>query len=277
MPVSRRSGFDVGTSSALVELNNRPILRAGPPTALTASGGLSVAAASLGWGAYVEVVASTADEYGGLLVSMNVAASTVATSGVASIATGAAGSEVDVAIFNISSHGSGTATGTTPQIPIPVRIPKGSRIAIRSGNPAGTAHVSAFPAVPGLPLKLESMNYTVSFLVVPTTSIAASSTWTQLSAATNSAYRGLVLIPGANSGTMSAENAVTFTMGVGASGAEVSIGTCQVNTTTAESLTMRLGTTCDVIVRHIPKGSRLAVKQTSANTYFNATILGIPY
>lgn len=275
MAVSRRAGLDAGTSSALTELDNRPIWRMGPPTPITSTSGVTATAGVGDWGSWVEVTPLTAVEYGGLFVLANSASSATDTTTMISVGIGGSGSEVQIAAFNASSHGSGTSTGATPGVYLPVRIPKGSRLAVRGGAAAATVHVSYFPAAVGLPTRLESISGNAAAYTPKV--VAASSAWTQMTASTNSAYRGLILIPGAGAATIDTNTDVTVTLGIGASGAEVEIGTCRVNTTTAESLSLRIGTTCDVIVRHIPKGTRIAVKQSSARTYFNATVIGIPY
>lgn len=247
---------------------------------LTVFNGTTVSNSSYDWGAWTELHATAASTYGGLLVTCTATTGASDNTSLVSIGFGASGSEVEVAVINSSSHGAGTGLGQNPAIYLPILVPKGTRIAGRSSYRSAVVFVSGFPETSGVPTRLESYFartfFSGQYLTNPY-SLGASSAWQQITASTTSAYRGLILSPGAGVATMDSNTDVTITLGIGASGAEVEIGTCRVNTSTAEAMVTRHGSTHEMINRHIPAGTRIAVKQSSARTYFNAMVIGVPY
>ena len=63
----------------------------------------------------------------------------------------------------------------------------------------------------------------------------------------------------------------------GASGSETRIGGCRFRTNVNESIFTDQGPVPFLYVGDVPAGTRLAVRQNSAQTYFDACVIGIPY
>jgi hypothetical protein len=127
-------GKTAGVEARVYSIND-PSLTATTLTTLAAdtatSQGLSLAGAS---GSYTQVIASTAAAYSALAISPSVHNSVIPNNhGVYTVATGAAGSEVDIGTiecFNWSSEGvASVATGTYTVFP--VTLPAGSRVAVK--------------------------------------------------------------------------------------------------------------------------------------------------
>ncbi len=224
-------------------------------------------------GSWTQLVASTAADIGFMSIYPSaVAANGVNTAAIMEIGVGGSGSEVTLFAFACGG------TGTPPCVP--VFVPKGSRISARLQCNTASRSASVFwqfypvrlELVPAARVASLGLNYATSRAVA----FGASSAWAQYTSATTEAYRGLCLVTSVATTSISAQIPL-FRVGVGASGAEVSIGEFYHQVASTESVTAIGGLPVPVICRHIPEGSRLAVSCSTTGGTLDATLIGIPY
>ena len=236
-------------------------------------------------GAWTQLVASSADETGLLVVSY-ADTSTAATevSVLLDLATGAGGSESafasNIAIGGADSNRSQTAGNG---IYLPIYIPSGRRIAarIQSNIASRTATVAVglyrTTAMQMLPASLDVLG-TSTATSRGTPMSGASGTYTEITASTARAYAA-ILIVASNPTASSISAAFTLTAAVGAAGAEVDIGGISCNSLSPTAVAALAQTPWGFpIAANIPAGSRLAVKHNLASNPGNvaATIIGVP-
>jgi hypothetical protein len=231
------------------------------------------------FGSWTQLVASTT-----AATSMIQFRSPASTNGVASgtiiqFGVGAAGSETAIFSAAIGSFASGQQMLT---IFVPVGIPAGSRISARvqsviTGGRTVAVSVFSFWQVGNFASATEVDTYGVNTATSRGTNIAASSAWTEITSSTTRDYRALVIIPSASNSNMLQEN-VIMDLGIGASGSEVVKFQHEFSTNTNETIVVAITRiNGGFYVGHVPVGSRIAVRQNTARTYFDATVLGIPY
>lgn len=231
------------------------------------------------YGAWQPIIASTAAESDLMSVGVTaVGANGVASEAIISIGLGGAGSEVELFAYPVGGH-------VAPNIiaAIPFRIAAGERISarIKSLNVVsevatvgiilyGTAHPASATEVDVIGADVTT---TLRGTALPTTN-----TYVQLTASTARDYRALVLIPSRALTTTGANQVLTYTVGMGGSGAEVQLGQFVVRESTSEVLwPVEGGMAGLTIFQHIPAGTRLAVKLSVGRAMFDATLIGIPY
>jgi hypothetical protein len=235
-------------------------------------------------GAWTELIASTSGEAGLLYLWIsNVATTSTETAMLLDVATGASGSESVIA-ENIAVGGAATITATVPGIfiPLPVRIAAGSRISVRI-----QALIASDTCVVrwGL-LKFAGQQMLSTTVDVIGTSTAtsrgtqlsgASGSWVEIGASSAKRYRALYIVP-SNAGTAMATITISYDIGSGASGSEVTLGKTRVGSLSTEdaytfSAFPNLPIACDVAA-----GSRLAVKHNIASNPSNYAVclIGVP-
>jgi hypothetical protein len=251
-----------------------PELIAVTPVTLTAS------TTAHTYGAWTEVVASLASDTSMLNILVGgINQSTVDTSSVVSIGIGASGSETELFYYAVGSAYTETSSiygGLNVQVP--VSLPAGTRVAARlqslvTGGKTGTIQIQRIGAtavsLPSLPKKYDSLG--VNLATSTGTDLPALNVYQEIVASTTNAYRGLVLIPSVASTAIG--TAVTnMTVGVGASGSEIDIGTVACRSTIAETIACPINM---FFPFNIPAGSRIAVKQSINSTSFDASVIGV--
>lgn len=227
------------------------------------------------FGAWAELAASTTFDAAAIALVVNaVGASATATGSVIEVGIGASGAETAVARIAVGSH-------NPYSILIPVRVPTGLRVAARiqsvvTGGKTGVLHVGFIPQIGGFASAATTDAYGVDTATSRGTNVAASNSWTQITASTTQAYRGAVVVFSASNDTQSNASAVGE-LGTGASGSETTIASLRFRSNTVESVLTDQPMMPFLYVGNIPAGTRLAVRQNSVQTYFDACIIGIPY
>lgn len=234
-------------------------------------------------GAWTQLIASTAGQTTFAAVAVgSVGASATNTATLLDLAVGASGSEVAIASnVAIGSANSGGQIGTQGiSVAFPVDIPSGSRVSarIQSVVTGGkTARLSIYLYDYGdnalVPASVDVLGTTTNNS--EGTSLGASNAWQQVVASTSQAYTGVCLVPSAASTAMISASGVQLDVGVGASGSEVVFGSITTGATGAE-LIMNYIAQPVFFSRAIPAGSRLAVRQSSANTWVDACLIAVP-
>lgn len=239
-------------------------------------------------GAWVELIATTSVVMDGIRLFPTGNSSTATdTSCLLDIGIGAAASEfavasqIDIGYFSTS--------GLEPTlIDVPVRIPLGSRVALRvqGGQTSTNKPVSAYGILvhPGqirrapaalVPIGSSTTTSQGTTLTAPGAANTKAA-WTEIAATTTQALMGVLVCVGM-SGTSQAASSSLVDVAVGASGAEVVIsGNQPISTSASENCT---GQRWKLVQAHIPAGSRLAARyQASATTaVVNVSFLGVPY
>lgn len=234
-------------------------------------------------GAWTELIASTAAEADALDIDVGgVSQSGVNTAVLLDIGVGAAASE-SVIIPDVAVGSAAFLVNSRLGISfrVPVKVPRGSRIAARIQSivtGGKTASVSVRPVFSANPVP---MGTTVDVIGTDTSTSQAAATsgtvgtWTEIGT-TVRPYDALVFVPSmASAGVIQAERPMF--LGVGPSGAEVAIHS-RISAVVGVTENFRL---CDgpagaVVQRYIPPGTRLAVKVTGlANSGIQACVLGI--
>jgi hypothetical protein len=251
--------------------------------ALSTSTGTSVAAgASNVTGSWVEVIANIGTTEAHFVVidlfGTTQGAGAAATA-LLDVGIGAAAAETAV----VSSVSCGQITNTVGlwSIVLPVRIPAGSRLAVRitaatASPPTATVRVSVFGRSVETPHLLSPPN-----LVAVGANTAASkgvdtgaaNAWVELTSATTQPFQGIIMSAGGIDASMGAGSRVTD-LGIGPSGAEVVLTNCIAVTAATETVGMT-GSFLPV-EQAIPVGVRLAVRSDSTDV-FTVVALGIPY
>lgn len=235
-------------------------------------------------GSWSQVVASTSGTVGMVRLRAMNYANAVAHATLLDIGIGAAGSEV-VVVPNVTVGGGGAPNAFGGLIiDIPVSIPAGTRVAVRAQSQRtsysfsiNVVLLSALDAAT-TPTSLDTLG--VSTATSSGTAMSgASGTYVQITSATTRDYQGLIVVPAiAANGTLSGTATVTFTLAVGAAGAEVDYTTCVLATDGG------IGVHNNILPSLfagglVPAGSRIAVKHTIASSPGNlaACVIGVPY
>ena len=218
-------------------------------------------------GSWAEVTSSSPFTCSGFILTINFALATY----LVDVGIGAAGSE-QVLVENI--HYSGQ-TLVPMSMYFPVRIPAGSRIAVRSqgsatGSVTSTTMYLINEGFQGPPGRNRVITYGAVTADSGGTSIDPGGTlhtkgsWVQITASTSAAHKGLAMVLGSqNNATMSG---ITFfyDIAVGASGSEqILVPNWRVTSSVNETIAPRDTPFFPV---DIPAGSRLAVRASSNNT-----------
>lgn len=239
---------------------------------------------------YAQITAATAEDYDWIAVNISGTSTTTAdTRSLLTIGIGGAGAEVPI----ISEIPSGFASSSTPILThwFPVHIPKGSRVAGAARGLIASDQVSVQIGYyrSHNPQKLQSPAKLITLGADTAnsrgTNMPSSNTYVQVTAATPQAFQGVIMCPCGGTGTTYAAASVLYTLGRGASGAEVVLATDYIATTTAEIIGRHVTATpatgtfpfSGMFFGHVPHGSRLAVKQATGVNYRDAILFGIPY
>lgn len=238
-------------------------------------------------GAWAQLIASTSAEIGLLSLQVSGLAQTnVETSCLIDLATGASGSEV-VFAENIAVGGArvlGDSSSNIVAIPLPVRIPSGTRIAARcqaliASDVVGIASAGfGFPGMHMLPTTLDTYG-TSTATSRGTTLTGASGSWTEIAASTTQRYRAIVIVPSIPTSSVAGNRAsVRLTAGFGTAGAEVEVGSILCAFDTLERLHMLPAAIPLPLFADVPAGSRLAVKHDLASSPGDCavTLIGVP-
>ena len=241
-------------------------------------------------GAWVELVASTAAEADIInLIWYGIGGSGATNSALADVAVGAAGAET-VIVANVGlAYTAGSTGNMVGSLMLPVKVPRGSRIAVRWQSERASATAASFRCDlyrwnPALGVRSPSVLVNLNADTATSTGTATGSTnntWVQAVAATPQAFQALIVCPVLSDPTLSA-SAVIFDVAVGAAGAETVFSNLDGvwRTGTSEEI-IRVSTFgFGVTPGHIPAGSRLAVRHRDAstsNTAYSVVLLGVPY
>jgi hypothetical protein len=234
-------------------------------------------------GAWAEVIASTSANASYLvLVVRDIGASATDTATLIDLATGASGSESAFA-SNIAVGGASGTASLGINIPTPFQIPSGTRISARiqsvvTGGKTASVFAYLFDAgdYAAAPTSLDAIGtFTATSKGIEFS--GSSGTWVEATASTAQAYRGVIFVPSIHSGSIFGNAEYTCTIGVGAAGSEVEIGSSNVGTTSSELVSSSYPYTA-LFGRSIPAGSRLAVKHTLVSNpdRYGFTLIGIP-
>ena len=265
-----KAGQDLVIAMASDFLSASPVRTlGGPGITITAS------ASAHTFGAWTQLVASTTFDAAAIaLVATAVGALGTATGSVIEIGIGASGAETVVARVAVGSHAG-------YDVLIPVRVPSGSRVSARiqsvvTGGKTGVLQVGFVPQIGGFLGAADTDVYGVDTATSRGTNVAASDVWTQVTASTTRAYRGAVVVFSVSNDTQTNTSPIGE-LGTGASGSETTIATLRFRGTTNEAITTDQPMMPFLYVGNIPAGTRLAVRQNSGQTYFDACIIGVPY
>lgn len=241
-------------------------------------------------GAWVELIASTSD-YADLLQIICGSTFNSGNYGAAlmDVGVGAASSEVVVAAnIPVGNHAS---SQQTPSFPLPLRISKGSRIAVRwQSFRAGAADAKVTCVLQRWPTSLGIFSPTILDTIGATTGTTSgvsmgttSGAWVQMSASAPQAYQGFCVDLISSDNTMSNGTGLTVDVGVGGSGSEQGVSsatlftTSSIETFNAHSNT---GVLSGFVPIACPKGARIAARVNDpgiANSTPEAIIVGVPY
>jgi hypothetical protein len=228
-------------------------------------------------GSWSQLVAATTVQAQFLTIQLTTDSgqSAVSTPILMDIGFGAAASEV-VVIPNISFG----ALGSSFTVTFPIDIPIGTRISARIQGAVisetaiitvGTSQAVGFKA----PSKIDTYgaDTATSFGV----SMPTSNTYVQVTSATTQPYQMLIATVAVGASNTNWANATSvYTLGLGASGSEVTIATMDVRTNSSEFFLTPALMTCTV-VRHVPAGTRIAAKQVTGADYRGIIVHGVPY
>lgn len=200
-----------------------------------------------------------------------------------SVGVGAAGAE-QVILDRLPVHGWNSQSGGGPQIPIPVRVPAGVRVAIKMS----VSQATNFTCYPGFAIHSSDINQQLpaSLEVIGRGSAGAGPSGTplvsgttafgtELISSTATDYQTVILIQNATTTGGAYNGNAALTLGVGASGAEVARFSLHgnVNNNSFYSYTAAFPGSGP-----IPAGSRIAVRHNLSNvTACGVTAIGVPY
>ena len=230
-------------------------------------------------GAWVEVIASTSQDADLISFFTASGSNNLATQGLLDIGIGAAGAE-QILIENIASGGYGTALlGGDGRLIFPIFIPSGSRISLRHQSVIASRSLSMNAAVHHSGFDSRTSIVTIGANTATSTGVALgpSNTYVEVTSSTSQEFRGIVMVP-MFVGTGGLTGLATYTLGFGASGSEIDLGSADYNTSNTETFTNQIGSTTFVYWGKIPAGSRLAVKTSNAGSpnAGNVLLYGIP-
>lgn len=235
-------------------------------------------------GAWTEVVAANAASTQLIAFNItNVSASATDTSALFDVGIGPAGSEVAV----IQSIPIGYAAGLT--FLFPLQVNKGERVALRLQAliSSDTMYVGTvlLPAPNGArsPRRLITMGANTA--ASRGTNMPSNDTYVEITSATTEPFAGLITCCAWSGSTAILTETATITTAIGTSGAEVSLGSSTWYQTTAEAAYTHVATTNyesyqpfgGGLACHIPRGTRLACKQSVGRSFRDAILIGVPY
>lgn len=235
-------------------------------------------------GSWVELVAATTAPATWLVLSFYQVTnpSAVDSSTLMDIGFGAGGAEV-VRLANVPVGYLGTSTANARTIAVPLYVPVGTRIAARVQSATGSRVTGVSAEVFAsrdlmAPTTIDTIGANTTSSVGVT--LATSSAWTEIVAATTQPYRMLIFLasPGGTSGVGS-DTGVAIAGGVGASGSETQLTTWTVQTSSSEVMNVQSSwfSNLGIATGHFPAGTRVAMKQSTTRTYWNGIVLGVPY
>jgi len=234
-------------------------------------------------GAYAELVASTSANASYIVIDCEMATSATNTSTLLDIATGASGSET-VLVGDVAVGGAVRSLGTRCPFAfgVPIKIPSGTRLSARiqsvvTGGKTGTVVVRTYESADysAAPTSVDVIG-TDTDTSTGTAMSGASGTWVEIIASTSRAYRAVSIVPSVNSNNMGNE-AVTFTLGTGASGSETAKGAMVAHYVANEEVGMTAYTP-PIAGGTIAAGTRLAIKHNASSIpqRYAVTLIGIP-
>lgn len=235
------------------------------------------------YGAWTELISSLSNDTRMLSVSVaGIRANGTNTASVVSLGIGASGSETEFVAFATGGVGEAGAAYAMAgiHIQLPIGLPSGTRIAARFQSIRALVGVTCLLNVTSFNADsygFATTNRTLDTLgldVASSTgvSIAGSNVYSEIVASTTQAYRGLVLVP--SMAATATGNTIAMTVAVGSSGSEIDLGSVLLQANGGETI---ISTPSYFVPAFIPAGSRIAVKQSSAATFFDATVIGVPF
>jgi hypothetical protein len=266
----------------------------GLPSAINyASATLTANASAHTKGSWGQLIASTSTNFSFLIVRVSsISSAGINSASLVDLALGASGSEVAFA-SNIAvggASGVGAAGLQSIVFGIPVQIPSGSRISARmqsviTGGKTGVIEI----------LTCTTSDYETTLTDVDVigadTSLSkgisfsgAANTWNEAVASTSRNYRAVILVPSSHDNALFNFNGASMTVGVGASGSEVEIGSLAYNINADERIGIAVGWPFFitkgslVFSSNIPAGSRLAVRHpfSSGPEKVGFVLIGVP-
>lgn len=228
-------------------------------------------------GAWTQIIASTSANSSYIHVDVSgVGAAGVNTAMLLDIATGASGSETAI----VSNIAIGAASSVW--FSFPFKLASGTRLSarIQAVVTSDTAFIRLSTINAG---DYDNSPTSVDVIGGDTATSegirfsGASGTWVQATASTSRAYRAVAIVLSGHDATMANVLNASYDVGVGASGSEISFGTCR-HGFTANELSTSSAPYLHLFGRSIPSGSRLAVKHPiGANPErYGFNLIGIP-
>jgi len=230
-------------------------------------------------GAWSQLIASTSASGTVLEIIANAAQTTLDTSALLDIGTGASGSETAL-ISNIAIGGMSTFGFGNPAFSVPIQIPSGTRISARIQSVIASGRTATIRCNVYDTGDYAQTPSSVDVIGTDTatstgTDFASANTYVQLTSSTSRAYRAIVVLPNV-SGSSTASVATTLTVARGASGSEVELGKRRSAFGAAEEVSIYQD---PLIVASVTSGSRLAVKIEGPTTNlanYGTCLIGIP-
>lgn len=227
------------------------------------------------YGSWSTLIASVEADTSALHIQVLNATSATATAAILDIGIGAAGSEVSLFQMTIGS-------ATNNRYLVPIQIPSGSRIAARMqsviSSRQATVQVAPIWTVGEFKAAPTADTYGLNNATSRGVSLSTNNAWTTITSSTTRPYRALSTHLGVSSTTVENESLIPFEVGIGAAGSEVALQAFTVNTNNFEQwASFSMGFVPGLYVGHIPVGSRIAIRQNSIRTYFDANVIGIPF
>jgi hypothetical protein len=236
-------------------------------------------------GAWTELIASASAQADLLVVTVaGVSVNNTATAMLLDIGKGASGSETAIA-SNIAVGGAMQTTITVERIglslvsAIPVNIPSGTRISARTQ--ALIASDTAFVSVQLYSFGDSSLvPSTADVLGTSTgtsagTNLSASNAWTEMVGSTSQDYIAFCVVPSISTATTNLNETAIYEIGVGAAGSEVAFGQLPVFVRSTEGI-FNIDGQILFFGKEVSSGSRIAVRQNTVRTFFDATVIAIP-
>lgn len=212
-------------------------------------------------GAWTELISSTTHTSSQLVFAAGLSQASQNSAALVDIGVGPAGSEVLI-IENLPCGMA--ASNSNWQVPLPVEVPAGSRIAIRFqcdfAGKVGTFGLSVFTDGAIQPGALTVLGYNSA--TSKGIQLQLDGSWVEISASAPAAYRYLVVVPSAGSAGLQ-NNDGSVILGVGAAGSEVERVGVGVSTSSGESIScgsMDPSWSSSAIQRGVPAGVRIAAK-----------------
>jgi hypothetical protein len=241
-------------------------------------------------GSWSELVSSTSADVDYLIVQVRAVASGGSnTATLLSIGTGVASSETPIA-ENIAIGSATNSTSENVTFGVAVSISSGTRIAAqiraaRGSSQTASVQVTAynFGGAALLPSAVDVLG--TSTANSRGTNLAASNAWTEIVGSTAQDYIGLAFVPSAGNAAINNQNG-SYELGVGASGSEEVVGFFRFTSTTSETIANRgsnqnthIGNGSQsfwIFGKDVPAGSRIAMRQSTADSTFDGCIIAIP-